>query len=199
MAYQRPWRPYPAAPVSPELHALAEGYPLIAQYFTRRGLRTAQDVRAYLDPDQYSPSPPSALPGMALAVERLQRAVLSGERICVWGDFDVDGQTATTSSSQPCASSVPRSATISQSGTSNPTVFACPSCRKRLNSGPRPAPDLRHRHRRQRSHPGGRCPRDPDHHHRSSQLAGGAAPCLCHRVAPLAGRPGPSVLPPCPV
>ena len=96
MAYQRPWRPYPEAPVPPELRAQAEGYPLIAQYFSRRGLKSAQDVRAYLDPDQYSPSPPSALPGMEQAVERLQHAILSGERICVWGDFDVDGQTATT-------------------------------------------------------------------------------------------------------
>jgi len=95
MAFQRPWRPYPEASVSPELHTLAEGYPLIAQYFSRRGLRSAQEVRAYLDPDQYSPSPPSALPGMLLAVARLHHAILSGERICVWGDFDVDGQTAT--------------------------------------------------------------------------------------------------------
>jgi single-stranded-DNA-specific exonuclease len=33
---------------------------------------------------------------MQIAVERLQMALDRGQRICVWGDFDVDGQTATT-------------------------------------------------------------------------------------------------------
>jgi single-stranded-DNA-specific exonuclease len=96
MSDQRPWHPYPEAPVSSEILAMAKGYPLIAQYFSRRGLRSPQEVHAYLDPDQHSPSPPSALPGMERAVERLRQAVKAKERICVWGDFDVDGQTATT-------------------------------------------------------------------------------------------------------
>ncbi len=33
---------------------------------------------------------------MEAAVQRLLAAVSRGERVCVWGDFDVDGQTATT-------------------------------------------------------------------------------------------------------
>jgi single-stranded-DNA-specific exonuclease len=33
---------------------------------------------------------------MERAVDRLLRAIRAGERICVWGDFDVDGQTATS-------------------------------------------------------------------------------------------------------
>jgi single-stranded-DNA-specific exonuclease len=33
---------------------------------------------------------------MAIAVERLQRAIKQSEAILIWGDFDVDGQTATT-------------------------------------------------------------------------------------------------------
>jgi single-stranded-DNA-specific exonuclease len=33
---------------------------------------------------------------MARAADRLEAAIERGERICVWGDFDVDGQTATT-------------------------------------------------------------------------------------------------------
>ena len=32
---------------------------------------------------------------MVRAVNRLWRAIRGGEPICVWGDFDVDGQTAT--------------------------------------------------------------------------------------------------------
>jgi single-stranded-DNA-specific exonuclease len=50
---------------------------------------------AFLDPEAYIPTPPEALPGMARAVNRLWRAIRGGEPIVVWGDFDVDGQTAT--------------------------------------------------------------------------------------------------------
>ena len=41
-------------------------------------------------------TPPDALPGLTAAVERLEAAIRAREPICVWGDFDVDGQTATT-------------------------------------------------------------------------------------------------------
>ena len=33
---------------------------------------------------------------MDAAAERILHAVHEGEEICVWGDFDVDGQTSTT-------------------------------------------------------------------------------------------------------
>ena len=42
------------------------------------------------------PAPPSDLPDLAAAADRLYRAVTRGEKIAVWGDFDADGQTATT-------------------------------------------------------------------------------------------------------
>ena len=41
-------------------------------------------------------SPPADLPNMAEAADRLEKAIRQRETICVWGDFDVDGQTATT-------------------------------------------------------------------------------------------------------
>lgn len=43
----------------------------------------------------YTPTPASELPDMDKAVARVQQALARGQRICVWGDFDVDGQTAT--------------------------------------------------------------------------------------------------------
>jgi single-stranded-DNA-specific exonuclease len=49
-----------------------------------------------LDPDAYSPCSAEALPGLPTAADRLHDAVRRREAICVWGDFDVDGQTATT-------------------------------------------------------------------------------------------------------
>lgn len=72
------------------------GYPaLLSAALLRRGIRTPEEARAFLDPDAYTPAPPSELPGLEAAVERISAALARRERICIWGDFDVDGQTAT--------------------------------------------------------------------------------------------------------
>ncbi|MGC9521086.1 MAG: single-stranded-DNA-specific exonuclease RecJ [Anaerolineae bacterium] len=72
------------------------GHPLVAETLVRRGRKTPEAALAFLDPDAYEPTAPESLPGMAVAADRVLLAVRRGERICVWGDFDVDGQTATT-------------------------------------------------------------------------------------------------------
>jgi len=82
--------------VSEELRAAMGGHPLVAEILTRRGLTTPQVALAFLDPERYTPSPPDALPDLPIAAQRLRDAIARGERIAVWGDFDVDGQTATT-------------------------------------------------------------------------------------------------------
>lgn len=74
----------------PDLH------PLVAQMLTRRGFTTPDGARAFLDPEEYSPASATELPGLVPAVQRIERAIGSHESICVWGDFDVDGQTSTT-------------------------------------------------------------------------------------------------------
>jgi len=68
---------------------------LVAALLVRRGLRSYEDGEAFLHPEAYMPSSPHDLPQMDVAVDRVLRAIDSGERICVWGDFDVDGQTST--------------------------------------------------------------------------------------------------------
>ena len=83
-------------PASLSLAPLPDLHPLVSQTLTRRGIITSESARAFLDPTQYSPAPPSALPGLTTAVECIKKAIRSREPICVWGDFDVDGQTATT-------------------------------------------------------------------------------------------------------
>jgi single-stranded-DNA-specific exonuclease len=62
----------------------------------QRGLSTPAEALGFLDPDHYRPAPPTELPDLAFAAERLYRASTRGEKIVVWGDFDADGQTATT-------------------------------------------------------------------------------------------------------
>jgi len=78
------------------LQSAVGGHPLVAQTLVRRGLTEPDAARSFLHPDFYQPAPASDLPNLIRATERLERAITQGEEICVWGDFDVDGQTATT-------------------------------------------------------------------------------------------------------
>jgi single-stranded-DNA-specific exonuclease len=71
------------------------GHRLVAETLVRRGIRTAEAARAFLDPAVYRPSRPGALPDLEAAVHRLADAIEDQEPVAIWGDFDVDGQTAT--------------------------------------------------------------------------------------------------------
>src|SRR5689334_19657590 len=83
-------------PLIPNLPSpLPDLHPLVGQTLVRRGITSPEAARAFLHPDLYVPSPASALPGMDLALERISSALRAGEPLCVWGDFDVDGQTST--------------------------------------------------------------------------------------------------------
>jgi single-stranded-DNA-specific exonuclease len=65
-----------------------------ATVLVRRGLDDPDTARAFLDaePPRHDPF---RLGDMAAAVERIRRAVRDGQRICVHGDYDVDGISAT--------------------------------------------------------------------------------------------------------
>lgn len=90
------WCEPPHVEVPRSLQATVGGHPLVAKTLVRRGIADSRAARAFLNPRHYRPAPPTALPGMTRAAERLERAIEQGETVCVWGDFDVDGQTATT-------------------------------------------------------------------------------------------------------
>ncbi|MEE8390749.1 MAG: single-stranded-DNA-specific exonuclease RecJ [Anaerolineae bacterium] len=78
------------------LQSSVGGHPLVAATLARRGVTEVETARAFLDPDHYRPAPSTDLPNMEKAAERLEQAIRRGETICVWGDFDADGQTSTT-------------------------------------------------------------------------------------------------------
>ena len=71
-------------------------HPLAAQTLVRRGISELSAVKAFLDPNEYTPTDGWELPDLRIAVERIEQAILKSESICVWGDFDVDGQTSTS-------------------------------------------------------------------------------------------------------
>src|SRR6267142_651154 len=60
-----------------------------------RGYREPSQAERFLDPRFEHLPNPFELKGIDAAVSRLQRALAQGERVCVYGDYDVDGVTST--------------------------------------------------------------------------------------------------------
>lgn len=90
------WILRPAPIPSPELTTFVGGHALIAQLLAQRGFETPDKARAFLDPNYYAPAPPTALVGVNEAATLLHAAISAGQKLFVWGDFDVDGQTSTS-------------------------------------------------------------------------------------------------------
>jgi single-stranded-DNA-specific exonuclease len=90
------WVDAPDIIVPAKLKIIVGGHPIVAKTLVRRGLVHKDEARGFLNPDFYKPCRAEELPGLCQAVERLMRAIDNGEGVCIWGDFDVDGQTSTT-------------------------------------------------------------------------------------------------------
>jgi len=70
--------------------------PLAARVLAARGMTDVGEVRDFLAPSlDRDWTDPLAIPGMADAADRLEMALTCGETVAVFGDFDVDGTTAT--------------------------------------------------------------------------------------------------------
>src|SRR5262249_52431376 len=69
--------------------------PIVAQLLHNRGLAGPDQARRFLDTPLTGLHPPDCLPGVTEAADRLLAAVRQGRRICVYGDYDVDGLTGT--------------------------------------------------------------------------------------------------------
>ncbi len=72
--------------VPEELADAVPGSPFLHEILIRRGLSDPSRARAFLDPDQYSPVPPTDFPDLLRAARRLEQAVRQGTVIGVWGD-----------------------------------------------------------------------------------------------------------------
>ncbi len=67
---------------------------LVAGLLARRGVTAGEQARKFLDPRLSDLHDPMLLPGMAVAAGRLVKAVRDGQPIIIYGDYDVDGITA---------------------------------------------------------------------------------------------------------
>ena len=77
-------------------HQSVGGTPLVSQVLFARGVTDVDSARGFLSPQYYHPAPATELPGVEKVTWYLQKAISEKKVIGVWGDFDVDGQTATT-------------------------------------------------------------------------------------------------------
>ncbi|HEY1815214.1 MAG TPA: single-stranded-DNA-specific exonuclease RecJ [Kofleriaceae bacterium] len=67
--------------------------PATARCLVARGVTEPAHAQGFIDPRLAALRPPAGLAGMASAVGRIADAVVRGERIGVFGDYDVDGVT----------------------------------------------------------------------------------------------------------
>jgi single-stranded-DNA-specific exonuclease len=95
MDRQRRW-------ILPEPHADATDLaqrlrtsPLIAQMLLNRGMSDPRDCTEFLRPTLKLLHDPSLLPNLPVAAQRIAQAIKDRQKIVIYGDYDVDGITAT--------------------------------------------------------------------------------------------------------
>ncbi len=67
---------------------------LTAKILNHRGIKDAQSARNYLEPESAPFYDPFLMLGMREAVDRIKKALDTHEKICIYGDYDVDGMSA---------------------------------------------------------------------------------------------------------
>ena len=69
-------------------------HPILGQLLQQRNIKTKEEVERFFQPDLKELHDPFLMQDMDIAVDRLNKAIGSKERILVYGDYDVDGTTA---------------------------------------------------------------------------------------------------------
>lgn len=83
-------------PVTPQANEqLVEFSPLLRQLLFNRGYASLEEASAFLDGHTTFDTNPYLLKDMIKVVERIRRAIAQAEPIVIYGDYDVDGVTAT--------------------------------------------------------------------------------------------------------
>ena len=83
-----------SATLAAELAREARLPPVLAELLVARGINTAAEAFAFLNPEPAHLHDPFLMLGMSAAVDRLERAIAAREPILLYGDYDVDGTVA---------------------------------------------------------------------------------------------------------
>ncbi|UCC43249.1 MAG: single-stranded-DNA-specific exonuclease RecJ [Candidatus Zixiibacteriota bacterium] len=87
--------PQPDRQVVSELSAVTSLSPNVVRVLINRRIDTAELVHQFLNPSIEDLGDPFQMAGMEAGVERAAQALMENERIMIYGDYDVDGITAT--------------------------------------------------------------------------------------------------------
>lgn len=67
---------------------------ILANLLVKRGINTYEDAHSFFRPTLEQLHDPFLMKDMDLAIARIERAIQAGEKILIYGDYDVDGTTA---------------------------------------------------------------------------------------------------------
>ncbi|KAB2834352.1 MAG: single-stranded-DNA-specific exonuclease RecJ [Candidatus Brocadia sp.] len=85
----------PNRPLQTEIASKLKISPLLAQVLVNRGIVDVASARSFLQPQIAALGDPSLLPDIEKASIRINEAMRAGESIVIYGDYDVDGLSAT--------------------------------------------------------------------------------------------------------
>src|SRR5437868_3419517 len=89
------WNIAPPHPAAEELAARLKTSPLLAQVLLNRGIADPADCAAFLRPSLKHLHEPFAIANLRQAADRIALAIRDKQNIVIYGDYDVDGITAT--------------------------------------------------------------------------------------------------------
>ncbi|MFO0847787.1 MAG: single-stranded-DNA-specific exonuclease RecJ [Gemmataceae bacterium] len=91
---RKAWKLSPFDPSGAKrLAATANISPVVAQLLLNRGIADPAAARLFLEAPLAALHPPASLPGVTAAAEQILSAAGAGVKVCVYGDYDVDGTT----------------------------------------------------------------------------------------------------------
>ena len=92
---KRVWRIRPENSTADALAESLEVSPLTAQILINRDLHKADTARSFLSPKLTELIDPEKMHGVAAAAEQIRAAIEAGQKMSIYGDYDVDGITST--------------------------------------------------------------------------------------------------------
>jgi single-stranded-DNA-specific exonuclease len=90
------WKIDPPNAAAAELADRLRVSPIVGQLLLNRGISDFENAEAFLRPNLRALADPNLLPGLPGAAQRIAKAIRDREKIVVYGDYDVDGITATS-------------------------------------------------------------------------------------------------------
>ncbi|HQQ95720.1 MAG TPA: single-stranded-DNA-specific exonuclease RecJ [Cyclobacteriaceae bacterium] len=88
------YKPVPEREQIQELGEQLNINPFLTAILLQRGINTFESARLFFRPSLQDLHDPFLMKDMAAAVDRLKKAIDTGEKILIYGDYDVDGTTA---------------------------------------------------------------------------------------------------------